>query len=264
MTITKPTSEPWLTLHYDEYMHVTDGCLELHQEKEDNGFCVTKVNAGETVFIPKGSRFQPVFPVPYTKYIPVCLPAFSPERCIREEGTEVSAVSAKLNELHHGSSDTSNAATNAPKSLSAEEVNEQFNDIKTIYHMCQTSLYEKAVASNTAYFPQTFHQDGKFTHATATPSKLIATANHFYKSTKGEWICVELDRVALEQLGIVTVFESARPVGDIDTDDSWKDAVFPHVFGGLPLHVKGVVTNIFKIKRSDDGTFLSIDGLVID
>ena len=66
----------------------------------------------------------------------------------------------------------------------------------------------------------------------------------------------------MEQLGIVTVFESAKPVGDIDTDANWKDAVFPHIFGGLPVHVEGVVTNTYKIKRSDDGTFLSIDELV--
>ena len=54
------------------------------------------------------------------------------------------------------------------------------------------------------------------------------------------------------------------PVGDIDIrDDDWKDAVYPHIFGGIPVHVDGVVTNnVYKMKRNDQGTFLSIDGLV--
>jgi len=258
VTIAKPTSEPWLTLHYDEYICVTEGYIELHQENDDGSKTVMKVNSGQTVFIPKGSRMQPVFPVP-AKYIPVCLPAFAPERCTREEGTELSDVSARLSELHHGSDGMAKAT---PKSLSAEEVNEQFNSVKTIYHMCQTSLYDKATSKKSAYFPSTFYQDGKFTHATAVPAQLITTANHFYTSTKGDWICIEIDREALENLGIVTVFESAKPVGDIDTDQGWKDSVFPHIFGGIPGHVEGVVTNIYKMKRSDEGNFLSIDGLV--
>ena len=245
VSITKPTSEPWLTLHYDEWMHITKGYIELHV---DDGASIIKVEEGQTVFIPKGSRMQPVFPVP-SSYIPVCIPAFSPDRCIREEGTELSDVSARLDELHQ-------------KVLSAEEVNEQFKDVKTIYHMCQTSIYEKAMKEKTAYFPPTFHQDGKFTHATAIAANLVTTANHFYTETKGDWVCIELDRDALEKLGLVTIFESAKPVGDIDTDGDWKNDVFPHIFGGLPLHVDGVLTNTYKMKRSDDGTFLSIDGLV--
>ncbi|KAL7535081.1 hypothetical protein ACHAXR_006261 [Thalassiosira sp. AJA248-18] len=259
VTITKPSSEPWLTLHYDEYIHVTEGYIELHQEDSSDGsITAIKVTKGQTVFIPKGSRMQPVFPVA-SRYIPLCLPAFSPERCIREEGTELSDVAARLNELHDRGSD---GGTAAPRELSAEEVNEQFNDVKTIYHMCQENLYENATRSKSAYFPPTFYQDGKFTHATAIPANLITTANHFYTSTMGNWTCLELDRDALEKLGIVTVFESAKPVGDIDTDTDWKDSVFPHVFGGIPVHVEGVVTNLYKMKRSEDGVFLSIDGLV--
>mmetsp|Transcript_27711 Transcript_27711/g.59184 ORF Transcript_27711/g.59184 Transcript_27711/m.59184 type:complete len:296 (-) Transcript_27711:131-1018(-) len=253
VTIAKPTSEPWLTLHYDEWIHVLEGWIELHQENKDDGTkTVTKVNMGQTVFIPKGSRMQPVFPVP-SKYIPVCLPAFSPGRCIREEGTELSDVSARLNELHNVEK----------KSLSAEEVNVQFNHVNTLYHMCPSILYDYAVSSKAAYFPPTFVQDGRFTHATAVPAHLITTANHFYTSTEGDWICFELDREVLEKkLGIVTVFESAKPVGDVDTNDGWKDSVFPHIFGGIPVHVEGVVTNVYKMKRSEGGTFLGIDGLV--
>lgn len=64
VTITKPTSQPWLTLLYDEWIHVTEGYLNLHQEDDSGSEIVVKVEAGQTVFIPEGSRMQPVFPVP--------------------------------------------------------------------------------------------------------------------------------------------------------------------------------------------------------
>lgn len=250
VSITKPTSEPWLTLHYDEWMYVTEGFIELHQENDDGSKVIVKASEGETVFIPKGSRFQPVFPVAPVKYIPVCLPAFKPERCIREEGTELSDVSLRLKELH---------SHDAKKSLSAKEINEQFNNITKFYHMCQKDLYDECCKFNMAYFPPTFKQDG-FTHATAEAKSLITTANHFYTKTEGEWVCLELDRSMLEKkCGIMTIFESAMPVGDIETN--WKDAVFPHIYGGIPLNTTGVVTNVFKMNRDDDGTFLGIEGL---
>lgn len=257
VTITKPTSEPWLTLHYDEYMHVTEGYIELLHEEDDEtkNTVTTSVEEGQTVFIPKGSRFRPVFPVP-AKYIPLCIPAFSPGRCVREEGAEVSDVSARLNELHR------NTTLPSGSSSAGEEDNA---NVRILYHMCRTSSYERAVSANAAYFPPTFVQDGRFTHATAIPSTLIATANHFYVNTPldDDWICLELDREVLEKrVGIIAVFESAAPVGDIDTDKSC-DLVVPHIYGGIPVHVDGVVTKVYKMNRSrEDGTFLGIDGLV--
>lgn len=275
VSITNTTCEPWLTLHYDEWIHVLEGYIELlHHNDEnvsnnDNDGDVAKrspmktvVREGQTVFIPKNSRMQPVFPVP-AKYIPLCIPAFSPDRCIREEGTEgkMSSVSARLNDLHQ----SGQSATDTLPS-SAEEVNEQFKHIQTIYHMCQKSLHDKSISSQTAYFPPTFIQDGRFTHASANPATLLTTANHFYSATSPaneEWICLEIDREVLEKkLGIVTLFECAKAVGDIDTDEDWRGLVFPHIFGGIPVHLEGVVTNIYNMVRSDDGSFLSIDGLV--
>ena len=257
VTVTKPTSEPWLTLHYDEYMHVMEGYIELLHEDAQINTVITTVREGETVFIPRGSRFQPVFPVA-AKYIPLCIPAFSPERCIREEGTELSDVSARLNELHH-------KKATSPPPASPVEVNAKYDDVSVLYHMCRTSLYEKAVTANAAYFPPTFVQDGRFTHATAIPSTLISTANHFYTDTPlgDDWICLKLDREVLEKrLGIVAVFEGAAPVGDIDTDKIWN-FVCPHIYGGIPVHIEGVVTKVYKMSRSqEDGTFLSIEGLV--
>ena len=76
-TVSHPTSEPWLTLDYDEWMCVTKGTVELHSSLSTT---VLTVHAGETVFVGRGERFQPVFPVGNTEYIAVCLPAFRPDR----------------------------------------------------------------------------------------------------------------------------------------------------------------------------------------
>eukprot|EP00434_Breviolum_minutum_P034953 symbB.v1.2.030936.t1/scaffold3538.1/size88992/2 len=64
--VSEPTSEPWLTLHYDEWMCVLKGRMVLlHGEK------TVEVLAGQTVFIAKGERFRPTFPEGGTEYIPV-------------------------------------------------------------------------------------------------------------------------------------------------------------------------------------------------
>jgi hypothetical protein len=75
---------------------------------EVEGGSSTTAQAGETVFISKGTRFRPSFPVGDTqcvtspnfttenpfhysvdfidvRYVPVCVPAFRPDRCIRED-----------------------------------------------------------------------------------------------------------------------------------------------------------------------------------
>ena len=275
VSITSPTCEPWLTINYDEWIHVLEGYIEImHQSGNincDNDDYLadrspmkkTVVKEGQTVFIPKGTRMQPVFPVP-SKYIPLCIPAFSPERCLREEGTtegKLLSVSVRLNELHLTAQRTPDTVP-----ASAEEVNEQFRHIQIIYHMCKKSLYDKSISNQTAYFPPTFIQDGRFTHASTVPATLLNTANHFYSTTSPaaeQWMCLEIDREVLEKkLGIVTVFECAKAVGDIHADEDWRGLVFPHIFGGIPAHVEGVVTNTYNMVRSEDGVFLTIDGLV--
>lgn len=227
VTIAEPASEPWLTIDYDEYIHVTEGYIELHLE-DDNNKKMIKVSAGQTVFLEKGSRFRPIFPVGNTKYIPLCLPAFSPERCQREDETvETSDVADKLKELHNDSATKPDVASNKEKN---------YDNIGKIYHMCQKSLWDESSSQSKAYFPPTFHHDGKFTHATAVPQRLITTANHFYTATVGDWICLELDRWELEKCGIVTVFEEAMPVGESDTNDTWGDWVCPHIYVSLQYY----------------------------
>lgn len=248
--ISEPTSEPWLTLDYDEWMVVLKGRLEIHYGT--NGDQVLTVNEGETIFIDKGERFRPVFPEAGCEYIPVCIPAFKPERCQREDenGINTSDVTAKLEKLHSGDKKT-------------ETDDENPNHAKIVYHMCQKTLYEKHIASGTAYFPPTFEKDGNFTHATAVPSRLLETANHFYTATEGQWICLELSTDNLKGSGIITIFEEPKPVGEQDVRDNWKSSEWhcPHIFGGIPVSVPGIVTNIFDIERDGDGKFLSMVGL---
>jgi len=59
----------------------------------------------------------------------------------------------------------------------------------------------------------------------------------------------------------VAVFEGPAPVGDIKTDKSWKH-ICPHVYGGIPAHIDGVVKRIYPMTRNNEGEFLSIEGLV--
>ena len=180
--VTEPSSEPWLTLDYDEWMAVLKGRMVLLY---NNGDSELEVVAGQTVFIDRGERFRPTFPDGGCEYVPVCLPAFRPDRCIREDGPD-SEVSAKLQKLHGGSKGTGSAKSKA-QSAELPEV---------LYHMCELRLWEAAKLKGEAYFPPTFEVDGNYTHATGVPSRLIETANHFYQDVAGEWVCLEMTRAA--------------------------------------------------------------------
>ena len=57
VNVTNPASEPWLTLHYDEYICVLRGKIILQYFNGE-----LEVNAGDAVFIEKGERFRPIFP----------------------------------------------------------------------------------------------------------------------------------------------------------------------------------------------------------
>ena len=199
--VKQPSSEPWLTLDYDEWMCVLKGRMVLLSE---DGAKEMEVAAGQTVFIARGERFRPTFPDGDTEYVPVCLPAFRPDRCIREDGPE-SEVSAKLQKLH---GDAQGKAT--AKAKAGEQPPE------VLYHMCEKVRWEAAKAAGQAYYPPTFEGqiagrhtqiaptacvgprtpclpslqltpraicspravDGNYTHATGVPPRLIETANH--------------------------------------------------------------------------------------
>lgn len=254
VTVSEPTAEPWLTLDYDEWLCVLKGKMVLYYGDDNK---TLEVNAGETCFVAKGERFRPVFPVAPTEYVPVCLPAFRPDRCHREEGEEASDVTNKLLKLHKMEEKNKDVTT------SSCGIGERDPDV--LYHMCEKNRWEAAVKSQLAYFPPTFEKDGFFTHATAVPQRLIDTANHFYTSSPDDWICLQLSRSALTNTGIITKDENGLPVGDAPVPDQIKENhwICPHIYGGIPtMKGLGIVTKTYPMVRKDEtGQFLNIVGL---
>ena len=57
--VAAPTAEPWLTLHYKEWISVLKGKMVLLHGAGGK----LEVKEGETVFIEKGERFRPTFPL---------------------------------------------------------------------------------------------------------------------------------------------------------------------------------------------------------
>ena len=175
-----------------------------------------------------------------TEYIAVCLPAFRPDRCLREDDSERSKeVSVGLQTLHLNTvpSDVQSLSTLSSDNTapSCKAVTGENSD--NLYHMCVKEDWEAAKTKGEAYYPPTFEQDGNYTHATAVAERLIETANHFYQESVGDWICLRMSRSALKRCGIVTKEEPAMPVGETAVGDSWTGWVCPHVYGGIPISV---------------------------
>ena len=128
-----------------------------------------------------------------------------------------------------------------------------------IYHLVQKPLWEKCKATGETYYPPTYAQDG-FTHATADPAKLLGVANHFYKDVKSDWLCLKMTRQTIADAGITLKFEDPSPVGStpaLNASQSGGER-FPHIYGGIP---PAIVLEERIVRRSADGTYLSIDGL---
>ena len=86
---------------------------------------------------------------------------------------------------------------------------------------------------------------------------LIATANNFYITVPGEWVCIELD---VGVLGDTVVYESPAPVGTIASNYTDSDIKFPHIYGGI---TERSILKSYPMRRSADGTFEGIVGLTI-
>ena len=125
---------------------------------------------------------------------------------------------------------------------------------RVIYHMCDAAQFEQATRNGATYFPPTYKADG-FTHASAYPVDLVACGNNFYKSVKGDWICISINPAQLD--GEVK-YELAANVGNTTTNDTTGLPKFPHIYGGI---AKKDVMTVYKIVRGEDGSFLSIPGL---
>ncbi|CAD7959273.1 unnamed protein product [Amoebophrya sp. A120] len=251
------TAEPWLTLLYDEWICVLKGEIVFTFSPEGGGpeGDVVRCPAGSTAFISKSTRFQPQFPVD-TEYIPVCLPAFRPDRCLREDSSaENEKVSARLAELHDAAPADSKANSCQPTDSTAPP------DI--LYHMTEVKLWQASKAKKEAYFPPTFEADGFYTHATAVPARLLETANHFYQDSTDDWVCLQFSRAKLrKEFGVITKDEPPMPVGEKKVAEDWQSSqwVCPHVYGGIPV---AAVEKEFRMLRDDaKKKFLGIEGLV--
>ena len=68
----------------------------------------------------------------------------------------------------------------------------------------QLGLAGSSIDTSLRYFPATYGQDG-FIHATKEPNKLLNIGTHFYKSSIGSWVCIELDT---NLLGAPVIYEA--------------------------------------------------------
>ena len=82
---------------------------------------------------------------------------------------------------------------------------------------------------------------------------MIHTANHFYTSPEGDWIC----RNALSNIGFVTKDEYGLPVGDKQVSDQIKESMWvcPHIYGGLPTTVDEILVKIHGMVWDAEGIF---------
>mmetsp|Transcript_62565 Transcript_62565/g.104132 ORF Transcript_62565/g.104132 Transcript_62565/m.104132 type:complete len:177 (-) Transcript_62565:251-781(-) len=107
-TVTSPTKESPQQPMFDEYVIVLEG--EVHIYHGDALKECTIVCEGKGFVLAKGTRVQWVWPGP-CKYVPICLPAFSPTNCGREEATGPVAKTEesmdRLRRLHAAASTSS-------------------------------------------------------------------------------------------------------------------------------------------------------------
>ena len=150
-----------------------------------------------------------------------------------------------------------------PHPSSNEEQQQMDNDQVTvpIYHICEKHVWEQALDAQQTYFPPTFEEDGRKTHAGMDPNRLLDSANHFYKQSKcSDWICLQIDPMVLfQKAGLRTLLESPLAVGTTAAEKTSRK--FPHIYGGIPTTIPNLVTDIYPMTRAVDGTFLFIQGL---
>ena len=246
--VSEPAEEAWQSPEFDEYVIVLEGTIQIHTTTNsatgDITRSVQEVKAGHAFFLPKGQRAKFVWPGPCT-YIPLCLPAFTPENCKREVPDSEILPTAKT-----------------PEALFKLKQLHLQNEFPTVYHAAEKELWEAAKSnSETFYYPPTFDQDKKITHGSSSraPEKLFKTLNHFYKDRSPpnrEWVLLEMTVESLRDHGVETVIEGPAAVGDTRIDETDKSKLFPHIRGGIP--VKAVLREYGIERNLKDGEFLKV------
>ena len=62
---------------------------------------------------------------------------------------------------------------------------------------------------------------------------------------------------------MITKFEEQKPVGQTEVRETWN-WVCPHIFGGIPNGVPGVVTSVYEMQCDVEGKFIFIYGSTDD
>jgi len=93
-TVTEKCAEAYQAPDFDEYVLVLKG--EIHLEQTEG---TTVVGEGKAVLLKAGERVKWTWPGPCI-YIPVCLPAFTPDNCHREEEEGACKDKEAIEKLH--------------------------------------------------------------------------------------------------------------------------------------------------------------------
>jgi hypothetical protein len=134
-----------------------------------------------------------------------------------------------------------------------EEEEELYEASGTIYHLCQKSLWLEAVQKGKPYFPPTFLKDGKFTRFSCERDTLVDTANHYYGSFPGDWLCLSLDATEVRNRGVPIVAQRAPESSKQEPIQCLK------VFSGIG--VGQAVLEIHRMRRDEQGNFF---GMIVD
>lgn len=128
-----------------------------------------------------------------------------------------------------------------------------------IYHLALVEDWQNSVSQQATYYPPTYDADG-FTHGTSDANRLLDVANHFYQSSSGQWLCLEMTEQSLGDEGVKVKFEPAANVGkqdgNLSSNDATEPMLFPHIYGGI--HPRAI-SAIYPVIRDASGKFLDID-----
>lgn len=135
-----------------------------------------------------------------------------------------------------------------------EAAREELYDLShgPIYHLCQKEKWLDSVRSGRPYFAPTFWSDGRFTRGSCVLDSLVGTANTYYKAIAGEWLVLEMNPHILHQMGTMIAVHRAPE----STRDEPVQCLKIH--GGIPTAVPGLVTQIYRMQRHEDGKFVDM------
>jgi len=88
--VDEPCTEAWQRPDFAEWVLVLTGTLHLEHAEG-----TTIVPAGSGVFLAANERVKWIWPEPCT-YVPICIPAFSPDGCRREAGEKQKRAAQKM------------------------------------------------------------------------------------------------------------------------------------------------------------------------